>query len=730
MAESSRISILKEAMGQQWQSMTAMAGMFVVTILLAVYIHPFWDRPEARAFGEAGTTKVGLIGLEFVLIIIFTGIIIWLAKRGLQKIIKWSVLFILWISLSYCLIPLSSYALDDAQPAISFRDDVELAGDVLLIDVEPSSYLYSNYTTLYRVSNASGLDSGVQPSVQWTFSLDMGNESYPANPVRVVDHLSSYVMCDAARWFELDKVDGEVLNSHNSSCTFGASYGGNDFAFLDNFIERVDPFHPETVNDHWVWRMPPQFNANDFLKGVMVDEDSLLVITSRWAGIVEIPAEQHDGGSGAFGNVNATIEWQVTPQSDDYFTAVAWGHSPWSGEVWWSDNSTDRLLMLGSHDGLVDAYVWADGGMAAEEHIRFKEREAFDSEIQGIMLADDQRDGRTDVWITSAGETRMFSGWTMVEAASIEGVGESGPVSMVLHTIDSPEWDEIGIEHGILTIYSSAEADFTSSTVSAVLSTPVNQPAFILQDSAGYWLPVYWSQIVALIIATILMVALTIHPEWYIVNTTGILTGAGVITIIGISFVPPLILIFMVVTAIYDAYAVYKSKHMLDLADTMIDLKLPILLVAPQDKGYSFLEEGSDTLREAEPAVEDRAETTSLPSAGDARPAPPPPRPKKGGGDALFMGLGDVIFPGMLVISALTFLPSGGSMFGLSAPMFVAMGTLIGGLLGYLVLMSYVAMGRPQAGLPLLNGGSILGYLITGFLAMGSAAISFGITFF
>jgi presenilin-like A22 family membrane protease len=39
-------------------------------------------------------------------------------------------------------------------------------------------------------------------------------------------------------------------------------------------------------------------------------------------------------------------------------------------------------------------------------------------------------------------------------------------------------------------------------------------------------------------------------------------------------------------------------------------------------------------------------------------------------------------------------------------------------------------MGRPQAGLPLLNGGSILGYLLSGFIAVGTAAISFGITIF
>ena len=36
-------------------------------------------------------------------------------------------------------------------------------------------------------------------------------------------------------------------------------------------------------------------------------------------------------------------------------------------------------------------------------------------------------------------------------------------------------------------------------------------------------------------------------------------------------------------------------------------------------------------------------------------------KPKKGGRDALFMGLGDVIFPGMLVISAVSFLPESGA---------------------------------------------------------------------
>ena len=231
-----------------------------------------------------------------------------------------------------------------------------------------------------------------------------------------------------------------------------------------------------------------------------------------------------------------------------------------------------------------------------------------------------------------------------------------------------------------------------------------------------------------MIAATGLMVALTIRPEWYVVNTTGILTGAGVITIIGVSFVPTLMIIFMVITAFYDWYAVYKSKHMLDLADTMIGLKLPILLVAPQDKEYSFLEEGNDTMSRMDDAPVVLSESSQGDSSEISVAAPPPHIPKKSGGDALFMGLGDVIFPGMLVISALTFLPGDGTILGISDPMFVAIGTLIGGLIGYTILMSYVAMGKPQAGLPLLNGGSILGYLISGIIAVGSAAISFGIS--
>ena len=63
-----------------------------------------------------------------------------------------------------------------------------------------------------------------------------------------------------------------------------------------------------------------------------------------------------------------------------------------------------------------------------------------------------------------------------------------------------------------------------------------------------------------------------------------------------------------------------------------------------------------------------------------------------------------------------------------SAAFEVAMATLVGSLLGYLALMTYVARGKAQAGLPLLNGGAISRLLIGGLLFLGGDIFSFNIS--
>ena len=49
----------------------------------------------------------------------------------------------------------------------------------------------------------------------------------------------------------------------------------------------------------------------------------------------------------------------------------------------------------------------------------------------------------------------------------------------------------------------------------------------------------------------------------------------------------------------------------------------------------------------------------------------------------------------------------------------VGLCALLGALAGFAVLVTYVLKGRPQAGLPLLNGGTIAGYVL-GVLLLGT----------
>ena len=74
------------------------------------------------------------------------------------------------------------------------------------------------------------------------------------------------------------------------------------------------------------------------------------------------------------------------------------------------------------------------------------------------------------------------------------------------------------------------------------------------------------------------------------------------------------------------------------------------------------------------------------------------------------MGLGDIVMPGILVAAVYNSIPDG---------LFISIGVMIGTLVGFTVLMHFVMKGKPQAGLPLLCSGAILGYLISSLIFFG-----------
>ena len=203
--------------------------------------------------------------------------------------------------------------------------------------------------------------------------------------------------------------------------------------------------------------------------------------------------------------------------------------------------------------------------------------------------------------------------------------------------------------------------------------------------------------------AVILTILLYKFPEWYIVDVVGVLVAAGSIAIFGGSFTPQIYVFVLLGLAIYDYVSVYKTKHMLSLADSVLNYHLPIMLVVPKHLDYSFLEESTSLRKEAdEPVVTPAATVAASDSPTKAPIAVTVPKRKPR--DAMFLGLGDVVIPSIFSLTAL------------QVSTLAAATSMMGVIAGFLFLMTFVLRGKPQAGLPALNGGAFLGFL-AGFYA-------------
>ena len=201
---------------------------------------------------------------------------------------------------------------------------------------------------------------------------------------------------------------------------------------------------------------------------------------------------------------------------------------------------------------------------------------------------------------------------------------------------------------------------------------------YIFAGITGYFLglaaPALFITLVLSIAATAL---LYLYPEWYVIDTLGILIAAGAASIFGISLSIIPVIILLVILLVYDAISVYKTRHMITLAEGVVDMKSPILFIVPKKRGYSYRTEGIANI--------------------------------EGGGEraAYIIGMGDMIMPSILVVSANVFLDT--AKIGLIT--IPALGAMIGSVIGLSLLLMVVRKGKPQAGLPPINGGAILGFL-------------------
>lgn len=693
---------------RQLPSMIGMAGMFVATIFLAMFIRPWYDKAGLQAFGEAGASQLRYIGLELIMIFIFTAAILMLAKYKKEWIIKYGIMGILFIALLYSSVPLAHQIMvDDSVTPFEYQSSNETEA-TYLTEIGMDQYLDSTR------SNQSGalmntirlMQWGVEEPV-WTTEVPHG-EAFEFSELVVVPGPDSVTINNAALIQTLSLSDGTLESTYECSeydddgnvqsilptgCELAAET--EDAVYIIDGADRLHRYntfdeYPNVMTKQATWQLPSEMDIADRIEVELLDDQHLLVMTQDYAGVILL--EETAGlveGDDFYQPVTMLIEANSTAG----FTSLDVGYSNVADVTMENSTEGEQLIVLGTNDG--DVLAWSYAPLQSEvfaEESRVSIND-FAKSIRDVRLTDIDATGYTELLITTDEDARLLYGASMTQRL----------------IVDAPEGEDVVVAFG------ETPQDVEDETIhiyATVINSSYRTDSGVVDSSmflVGGLVIEDIPTIIGILFSVLLMILLYVHSEWYVVNTVGILVGSGVIVMLGVSFVPTLIMVFMIAAAIYDAWAVYKSKHMLDLADTMMNLNLPILLVAPQDSDYTMRTERM-TLHDANEADDDL-----VPQVAQERVVAK-------SNDAMLMGLGDVIFPGMLVLSTIQYV-------GGDNGLLMAMTTLVGSLIGYSILMYYVGKGQAQAGLPLLNGGAILGYVVGGLLTIGMAMFQFNISF-
>jgi len=741
-----------EAMKEQWVSMVGMMAMFVVTIGLGMLLQPFYNQTdELRAFGKEGASQGRWIIMELAMIFVFTAIIIWLAKKKKEWVIKVGILAILWLALVYATVPLAHLFLAPDMGPEPFVDEFSNTEEgvekgIFVLHHGAEGYMMYNVIPALNESGEQILDDENNSLSSHILSMENGNSSWTWHTdstisqynLRVTPQAENFIISGGEDLWILDFNGNELSNdsclraTYPTACSVSFTHNYNDLNYTYTITDepRVIRFNPfgygnqtNPIKDGQ-WSVSSELNMREtpFLAHKL-DDDRFMVVTTNYAVLFNIPETTSPPLPGRDTPTDSVEEiWNYSTPEGVNISAAEWGVSPWSESTLEEHDGREMMLIIGTETG--DVLSWNfnldNNEVEEEKRMDLADNDAVEGSIHAIRLGDYGDGGVNEIFIASGDTLHMFFGTGLVDYMHINL--ESPPEA--IHIIAKGD--------GAVVSWFGEE-----SWAGGMLDGSMLKQQGMRLDNL--------SSMVGLFTATLLMAWLIWKPEWYVVNTTGILVGSGVVVMLGIAFVPWLVIFFMIIAAIYDHWAVHKSKHMLDLADTMISLKLPILLIAPQEKGFSMLDDKKETLASTPDKVDEETEEIEYTEKDDAIGEAAAKKEgfkaksiaadevrksgekavKKGSSEAMFMGLGDIIFPGMLVISAMTYLaPVGGE----TAALLVAIGVIIGGLCGYLFLMTRVALGIPQAGLPLLNGGSIVGFFVSGLIFIGWKAFEFNVT--
>ncbi len=182
-------------------------------------------------------------------------------------------------------------------------------------------------------------------------------------------------------------------------------------------------------------------------------------------------------------------------------------------------------------------------------------------------------------------------------------------------------------------------------------------------------LAIWFSPLISAFIAVLLLILFWFFNNVFLQDLVMVLTFAGVGAVLGISLTPETIILILVILSFYDIIAVYKTKHMVELAEAMIQSRAIFGFVVPASFG----------------GFKERMTRVSP------------------GEQFMILGSGDVILP--LLLSASLVRTS------VSQSVIVAFFSALGLFLMHLIFTNQ-KIRRPMAALPPIAAMAILGYLI------------------
>ncbi len=187
-----------------------------------------------------------------------------------------------------------------------------------------------------------------------------------------------------------------------------------------------------------------------------------------------------------------------------------------------------------------------------------------------------------------------------------------------------------------------------------------------VQAIMGIWL----APSVSVLAAVFLLVLFWFFHNVFLQDSVMVLTFAGVGAILGLSLAPETVVLILVLLSFYDIIAVYKTKHMVKLAEAMIQSRAIFGFVVPGSfKGFG------ERMAQVVP-----------------------------GEQFMILGSGDVILP-LLLSASLVRVSVGQSVI-------VAAFSVLGLFLMHLIFTNQKVR-RPMAALPPIAAMAILGYLMT-----------------